>query len=129
MNHLFRPIFTQSFKTTGIYLLIIALTLAISATTALKFSNEQIKQAVALQASEMLAADLVLNDNQPIDSSWENRAKKASLQQSKVTVFGSMAHTDENFVMVNVKAVDQAFPLRGQMTVNPQQSSVKKGDV
>jgi len=58
MNHLFRPIFTQSFRTTGVYLLIIALTLAISATTALKFSNEQIKHAVALQAAEMLAADL-----------------------------------------------------------------------
>ena len=57
--NLFRPLLTQSFKTTGIYLLIIALTLAISATTALKFSNEQIQNAVALQAAEMLAGDLL----------------------------------------------------------------------
>ncbi|OTG87761.1 ABC transporter permease [Acinetobacter sp. ANC 4558] len=129
MNHLFRPIFTQSFRTTGVYLLIIALTLAISATTALKFSNEQIKHAVALQAAEMLAADLVINDNQPIDSLWKKKADEASLKQSKVTVFGSMAHTDDEFVMVNVKAVDQAFPLRGQIKVSPQQNSVKQGDV
>ena len=64
MNPLFRPLLTQSFKSTGVYLLIIALTLAISATTALKFSNEQIQNAVALQATEIKAEDLVLSDNQ-----------------------------------------------------------------
>ena len=72
MNPLFKPLLTQSLKTTGIYLLIIALTLAISATTALKFSNEQIQNAVALQAAEMLAADLVLSDNQPLEKKWQD---------------------------------------------------------
>ena len=67
MNRLFRPLLTQSFKSTGVYLLLIALILAISATTALKFSNEQIQNAVALQAAEMLAGDLVLSDNVPIE--------------------------------------------------------------
>ena len=129
MNHLFKPIFKQSFNTTGIYLLIIALTLAISATTALKFSNDQIKQAVALQAAEMLAADLVMNDLHPIDPSWQKKADDLSLKQSTVTVFGSMASTNDQFVMVNVKAIDHGFPLRGQVKVSPQYASIQKGDV
>ena len=74
MNPLFRPLLSQSFKSSGIYLLIIALTLAISATTALKFSNQQIQNAVALQAAEMLAADLVLSDTQPLDKKWQLQA-------------------------------------------------------
>ena len=57
MFALFKPLLRQSFATTGVYLLIIALTLAISATTALKFSNEQVQNAVALQAAKMQAAD------------------------------------------------------------------------
>lgn len=61
MNSLFQPLLKQSFKSSGVYLLIIALILAISATTALKFSNEKIQNAVALQAAEMLAGDLVFN--------------------------------------------------------------------
>ena len=69
MNALFKPLLRQSFGSTGIYLLIIAISLAISATTALKFSNDQIKQAVSLQAAKMQAADLVLTDNDPIDPS------------------------------------------------------------
>lgn len=60
MRNLLKPIFaTKLSRTGGLYLLIIALSLAISATTALKFSNDQVKNAVSLQAAQMLAADLV----------------------------------------------------------------------
>ena len=129
MNPLFRPLLTQSFKTTGIYLLIIALTLAISATTALKFSNEQIQNAVALQAAEMLAGDLVLSDNEPLPEQWRDQAKQLDLQQSEVTFFSTMAYTDEQFVMVNVKAIDQAFPLRGELQLQPAKTKIQSGEI
>lgn len=129
MNPLFQPLLKQSFKSSGVYLLIIALVLAISATTALKFSNEQIQHAVALQAAEMLAADLVLNDNQPLEKKWQDQANQFALQQSKVTTFSSMAHTHEQFVMVNVKAIDDAFPLRGDIRVVPTADKIQAGQV
>ena len=129
MNRLFRPLLTQSFKSTGVYLLLIALILAISATTALKFSNEQIQNAVALQAAEMLAGDLVLSDNAPIEQRWKDQANTLDLQQSEVTMFGSMAHTTDQFVMVNVKAIDASFPLRGALRVIPDAKQIQSGDV
>ena len=129
MNPLFRPLLTQSFKSSGVYLLIIALTLAISATTALKFSNEQIQNAVALQAAEMLAADLVLSDNQPLEKKWQDKADQLALKQSEVTTFSSMAHTNDQFVMVNVKAIDDAFPLRGEIRVAPHTEKIQAGEV
>ncbi|MGB8482475.1 MAG: FtsX-like permease family protein [Acinetobacter bohemicus] len=129
MNPLFQPLLKQSFKSSGVYLLIIALVLAISATTALKFSNEQIQNAVALQAAEMLAADLVLTDNQPLEKKWQDQANQFALQQSKVTTFSSMAHTHEQFVMVNVKAIDDAFPLRGDIRVVPTIDKIQAGQV
>ena len=129
MNPLFQPLLKQSFKSSGVYLLIIALVLAISATTALKFSNEQIQNAVALQAAEMLAADLVLSDNQPLEKKWQDQANQFALQQSKVTTFSSMAHTHEQFVMVNVKAIDDAFPLRGDIRVVPTADKIQAGQV
>lgn len=129
MNRLFRPLLTQSFKSTGVYLLLIALILAISATTALKFSNEQIQNAVALQAAEMLAGDLVLSDNAPIEQRWKDQANTLGLQQSEVTMFGSMAHTTDQFVMVNVKAIDASFPLRGALRAVPDAPQIQSGDV
>ena len=129
MNALFRPLFIQSFKSSGTYLLIIALVLAISATTALKFSHDQIKNAVALQAAEMLAADLVIQDNHPIDSTWKTKAQQQALTTTDVTVFGSMAFTNDQFVMVNVKAIEDAFPLRGELKIQPQSTVIRSGEI
>ncbi|WP_404230697.1 ABC transporter permease [Acinetobacter venetianus] len=129
MNSILKPLLLQSFRTGGLYLLIIALSLAISATTALKFSNTQVQNAVTLQAAEMLGADLVLSDNQPIQENWHEQAKKLNLKQASVTLFGSMAHTQDQFVMVNVKAIDGAFPLRGQLEIAPKAQQIKQGEV
>lgn len=129
MNSIVKPLLLQSFRTGGLYLLIIALSLAISATTALKFSNTQVQNAVTLQAAEMLGADLVLSDQEPIQSNWLQHAEKLNLQQVFVTIFGSMAHTQDQFVMVNVKAVDEGFPLRGKLEISPQAKSIQPGQV
>ena len=90
MSSVLKPLLLQSFRTGGLYLLIIALSLAISATTALKFSNTQVQNAVSLQAAEMLGADLVLSDNDPIQSNWVQKAQQLHLKQTPVTLFGSI---------------------------------------
>jgi putative ABC transport system permease protein len=127
--HLFRPLWQQSVKSSGIYLLLIALVVAISTTTALKFSNQQIQNAVALQAAELLAADLVLSDQAPLAKQWRTQAQQYGLTQSEVTSFSSMAHTDAEFVMVNVKAIQENYPLRGQLQANPAQHSIQAGQI
>ncbi|MDX8221641.1 ABC transporter permease [Acinetobacter pittii] len=129
MRNLLQPLLLQSFRTGGLYLLIIALSLAISATTALKFSNDQVKNAVSLQASQMLGADLVLSNNEPIEQSWKKRAEQLDLKQTNVTIFSSMAHTQDQFVMVNVKAIEPLFPLRGQLEIEPSAKAIQSGEV
>lgn len=129
MRNLLKPLLLQSFRTGGLYLLIIALSLAISATTALKFSNDQVKNAVSLQASQMLGADLVLSNNEPIEQSWKKRAEQLGLKQTNVTIFSSMAHTQDQFVMVNVKAIEPLFPLRGQLEIEPSAKAIQSGEV
>lgn len=129
MSSVLKPLLLQSLRAGGLYLLIIALSLAISATTALKFSNTQVQNAVSLQAAEMLGADLVLSDNDPIQSKWIQKAQQLHLKQTPVTLFGSMAHTQDQFVMVNVKAVDEHFPLRGKLEIQPRAKSIQQGEV
>ncbi|MEC6392929.1 FtsX-like permease family protein [Acinetobacter pittii] len=129
MRNLLKPLLLQSFRTGGLYLLIIALSLAISATTALKFSNDQVKNAVSLQASQMLGADLVLSNNEPIEQQWKKKAEQLSLKQTNVTIFSSMAHTQDQFVMVNVKAIEPLFPLRGQLEIEPSAKAIQSGEV
>lgn len=129
MSSVLKPLLLQSFRTGGLYLLIIALSLAISATTALKFSNTQVQNAVALQAAEMLGGDLVLSDKDPIQPNWLQQADELKLKHAPVTIFSSMAHTKDQFVMVNVKAVDANFPLRGQLLIQPKAQAIQPGEV
>lgn len=129
MNGLFQVLRKQSFASTGIYLLIFALCLAISATTALKFSHQKIQDAVTRQAAKMQAADLVLTDQNPLDQKWRSLATELELEQSEVTMFGSMAHTNDQFVMVNVKAIQPNFPLRGELQLAQQTGPMQSGEV
>ena len=129
MSSIVKPLLLQSLRSGGLYLLVIALSLAISATTALKFSNNQVQNAVALQAAEMLGADVVLSDSTPIQPQWLQQAQQLKLKSTAVTVFGSMAHTQDQFVMVNVKAVDAHFPLRGSLEIQPPASQLQPGQV
>lgn len=119
----------QSLASSATYLLLFALSLAISATTALKFSYSQIRDAIHLQAAAMQAADIVLTDQAPIEKKWSQLAEQLQLKQSKVTVFNAMAHRSDQFVMVNVKAIDTNFPLRGVLKLQPQQRQIASGEV
>lgn len=126
---LMRSLAKQSLASSATYLLLIALALAISATTALKFSHSQIRDAINLQAAEMQAADLVLSDHVPIETKWKKLAQDLKLQQSQVTLFNGMAYRQDQFVMVNVKAIQDNFPLRGVLQLQPTQQKLATGEV
>ena len=64
-----------------------------------------------------------------LDPKWKAQATALNLKQSEVTVFSSMAYTDDQFVMVNVKAIDQAFPLRGELRIQPAAKHIASGEV
>lgn len=121
---LFILMLRQSAQGRGIWMLLLALMLAVMATTALRFTSETLTVAIDQQAGQMLAADLALTDNQPIAPQWQQRAKQLQLRTSQVLLFSSMAQSQtsagDQFVLVNVKAIEAGFPLRGALSLQPQ---------
>ncbi|WLF82914.1 ABC transporter permease [Moraxella sp. ZY210820] len=128
MLRLFSSLFRQSLHSGGIVLFIIALVLAISATTALKFSNQQLQTAINQQAGELIASDMVLSSTNPLEPTWKTKAHELHLTTSEVTLFSSMARANDQFTMVNVKAIDRVFPLRGKLDIQPEQS-IQQGEI
>ncbi|MEB3754040.1 ABC transporter permease [Acinetobacter sp. MD2(2019)] len=129
MNSLFKPFLQQNIRNQSLWLLLCALSLAICATTALKFSNAQVQQAVRLQAAQMLAGDLSLTDQSPIQPKYLDQAQQLQLAHSNVTVFGTMARNNQQFVMVTAKAIDANYPLRGQLGITPNHTKIQKGEL
>ena len=110
-------ILKQSSASGALLLVLIALSLAISATTALRFSHQQIQYSIAQQSAQLLAADLAISSSRPIDKQWQDYAHEHNLTSSESLMFNSMAIANDEFVLVNVKAVAQNFPLRGELQI------------
>lgn len=117
--NLFRLIFRQTWQSGGLGLLLAALILAVTATTTLRFAADSVRDAIAQQAGQLLAADLVLSSDDPLDTVWQQRARDADLRQSELVLFSSMLQANDEFALVNVKAVNAGFPLRGELSLTP----------
>lgn len=121
---LLAPLLRQSSASGALLLILIALSLAISATTALRFSHQQIQYSLAQQSAQLLAADLVISSSRPIDRRWEDLAHDEGLKTSKSLMFNSMAMANNEFILVNVKAIEDNFPLRGSLQIVADSKSI-----
>lgn len=114
---LWRLIWRESLGAGGMGLLLAALVLAVTATTTLQFTTALLRDAVGQQSGQLLGADVVVSSSEPLRPVWQTRTR--GLTQTSVLVFASMAQANGQFVLVNVKAVQAGYPLRGALTLQP----------
>jgi putative ABC transport system permease protein len=104
------------------WLLLLAVVVAITASGTVSSVVARTEAALTQQAGDLLAADLVAITPQPIEAQISQAWPLA--QQSHVTQFPSMAvaadnlDNPENQVLVSAKAVDERYPLRGQLQID-----------
>ena len=99
--------------------LLLALSIAVSALTAVGFVVSRISAAVDLQANEVLAADLRLESPSPLGTGYLAEARRRGL--STATSVGTLSvvfHGDAS-QLTAIRAVGPAYPLRGIVTVAP----------
>ncbi|MEC7120560.1 MAG: ABC transporter permease, partial [Pseudomonadota bacterium] len=94
---IFGLVFRQTRQSGGLGLLLAALILAVTATTTLQFAADTVRDAIAQQAGQLLAADLVLSSPDPIAAEWSDRAAEQGLRQSEVVLFSSMIQANDEF--------------------------------
>ena len=93
----------------------IAILLAVASLTSVSFFTDRVRQATEIQATELLAADLVLRSSRPINEEIIERAKANKLITTLTTSFRSVIVANEKLQMAEVKAVEEAYPIRGQL--------------
>lgn len=97
--------------------LALAVVVAVAAVSAVGFFTDRIRLAMAHQAAELLAADLVVASGKGIAPAWEVEAKRLGLRQTATVDFRSMVVSGERLQLAEVKAVGTGYPLRGTMEV------------
>ena len=97
--------------------LLLALTVAVAALTGVGFLVSRIGAAVALQANEVLAADIRLGSPQPLSDQYFAEAVRRGLRAARSTHLLSVVFNGDASQLTNVAAVTDGYPLRGRVLV------------
>ena len=95
--------------------LLLALTVAVAALTGVGFLVSRISAAVALQAGEVLAADIRLGSPQPLADSYFAEAARRGLHSARTARLLSVVFNGDASQLTNIAAVSAGYPLRGQV--------------
>jgi putative ABC transport system permease protein len=108
-------------------LLALALMLAVCAMSSVGFFSERVERALAVRASQLQAADLVLDADRPLPDALKQQARKQGLTVSFSTTFPSMVMGEGGVALANFKAVASGYPLRGEIIARLADGRVLRG--
>jgi putative ABC transport system permease protein len=104
-------------------LLIVAVTLAVAALTAVGFFADRLKGGLARDARQLLGGDAVVTSDNPTPQAFIERARALGLQATGTLGFPTMGRANESqggaSKLVALKVVDAGYPLRGSLRVAP----------
>jgi putative ABC transport system permease protein len=95
--------------------LFFALVVAVAASTAIGYFGSRLNSAMLLRATEFLGADLILSGSTPAKPEQIEAGTGLKLDHSQIVIFSSVVATDNGIQLASVKAVDAAYPLRGEL--------------
>jgi putative ABC transport system permease protein len=101
-------------------LLATAIVVAVASVTAVGFFTDRVERAMTRQASEVLAADLVLEWSARPADSIETQARDQGLRSARTLGFPSVVLAGETTQLIQVKAVSPGYPLRGAVRTAPE---------
>ncbi len=102
-------------------LLLVAVTLAVAALTAVGFFADRIKGGLQRDAKALLGGDVVLSSDNPTPQAFKDKATALGLQSAASVGFPTMARATEAqggaSKLVALKAVSSGYPLRGNLRI------------
>ncbi len=98
-------------------ILLSALIIAVTATTAISFFTDRLQRAMLNQSSELLGGDLMLQSPRPVETEWLSQADTEGLEHIETLAFPSVVVSGEQFQLAGIKAVQEGYPLRGGLRI------------
>ena len=111
----------RDFRSGELRLLILAVTLAVAALTAVGFFADRLKGGLQRDARQLLGGDAVISSDKATPASFIAKAREHGLAVSMTQAFPTMARANEAqggaSKLVALKVVQSGYPLRGKLTV------------
>lgn len=98
----------------------LALIIAVASMTTVDFFTDRVNQVTEIQATELLAADLVVGSAEPFRQELVGQARGLGLNTALTVSFRSVVVFGDRLELAEVKAVQSGYPLRGRLLVSEQ---------
>ena len=108
---------SQDWRSGEFYLLASALILTVAAITAVGFFTDRVETAMARQGGELIASDLALESSTPLPTEYGAQAGQEALDTARTIEFRSVVVGEQGPQLVQVKAVDAGYPMRGHLKI------------
>ena len=111
----------RDFRAGELRLLVVAVTLAVAALTAVGFFADRINGGLARDARQLLGGDAIVASDLPAPPAFEAKARALGLVTATTANFPSMGRAPDDkggaTRLVSVKAVSDTYPLRGKLRI------------
>jgi len=109
----------RDFRAGELRLLLVAVTLAVGALTAVGFFADRLERSLSRDARQLLGGDAIVSSDRATPQAFMDEARARGLQVATTTSFPSMGRAPDDkggaSKLVAVKAVSDGYPLRGRL--------------
>jgi len=113
----------REFRHADLASLAAALVLAVAALAAVATLAARVERALVASAAELIGGDLAVGAGKPLPDALAEEARRHGLATNRLADFPSVLFANDRSQLCDVRASDDAFPLRGTLSVRDAQGA------
>ncbi|KFC83455.1 putative ABC transporter permease subunit YbbP [Buttiauxella agrestis] len=121
--------FWREWRSPSLLIVWLALSLAVACVLALGNISDRMEQGLNQQSRDFMAGDRALRSAREVPQEWLERAQKEGLKVGKQLTFATMTFAKDTPQLASVKAVDDVYPMYGELDTNPPGLKPEPGSV
>ncbi|MGS3450788.1 putative ABC transporter permease subunit YbbP [Klebsiella electrica] len=121
--------FWREWRSPSLLIVWLALSLAVACVLALGSIGDRMEKGLSQQSREFMAGDRTLRSSREVPAEWIDEARRLGLTVGEQLSFATMTFAGDTPQLADVKAVDDSYPLYGQLETQPPGLKPQAGSV
>lgn len=121
--------FWREWRSPSLLIVWLALSLAVACVLALGSIGDRMEKGLSQQSREFMAGDRTLRSSREVPAEWIDEAHRLGLTVGEQLSFATMTFAGDTPQLADVKAVDDTYPLYGQLETQPPGLKPQAGSV
>ncbi len=111
--------FWREWRSPSLLIVWLALSLAVACVLALGNISDRMERGLSQQTREFMAGDRTLRASREVSQVWLEKAQQDGLKVGRQLTFSTMTFADDRPQLASVKAVDNVYPMYGELLTRP----------